>query len=220
MGSPRDWMETVRETVERIRALIGSPADTGGSATAGTIMGKENAIIEKVNLIEAEINESKIRYIPSETVQRSLYTEEKECTRSENVCAFEAEHDGVIRISFSAKQGSSNPSKGYVGVMRSSDVLLNAVDGTYGLQSDVNTYNLLFGAEGTVISGNALGSDTNPIISPYGFGLKSSGYRSYDLAVPVKKGDIIAVVVFPYSASTSYSIFIKNLKIRYDIATV
>lgn len=47
MGSPRDWMETVRETVERIKALIGSPDDTG-SETTGTVMGKENAILDAI----------------------------------------------------------------------------------------------------------------------------------------------------------------------------
>lgn len=43
MGSPRDWMQTVKETVERIRALIGSSDDTG-SGTTGTVMGKLNNI--------------------------------------------------------------------------------------------------------------------------------------------------------------------------------
>lgn len=48
MGSPRDWMETVKETVKRIKALIGSPADTGGSTTSGTLMGKGNAILDAI----------------------------------------------------------------------------------------------------------------------------------------------------------------------------
>lgn len=44
MGSPRDWMQTVKQTVDRIKAIIGNPDDTGGSETTGTVMGKLNNI--------------------------------------------------------------------------------------------------------------------------------------------------------------------------------
>lgn len=39
--SPKDW----DKINELLRTIIGNPADTGGDATAGTVMGKENAII-------------------------------------------------------------------------------------------------------------------------------------------------------------------------------
>lgn len=44
MGSPRDWMQTVKQTVDRIKAIIGNPDDIGGSETTGTVMGKLNNI--------------------------------------------------------------------------------------------------------------------------------------------------------------------------------
>lgn len=46
---PRDWFETLREAVER----IGTTKDTGGSTTAGTLMGKLNAALSKANTISA-----------------------------------------------------------------------------------------------------------------------------------------------------------------------
>lgn len=42
MGEPRSWGEFTAELVK----LIGRAADTGGSQTAGTVMAKENAILE------------------------------------------------------------------------------------------------------------------------------------------------------------------------------
>lgn len=62
MGSPRDWMETVRETVERIKELIGSSDDTG-SETTGTVMGKENEILAKVNSIKEDVQKSNRKLI-------------------------------------------------------------------------------------------------------------------------------------------------------------
>lgn len=44
---PRDWMETIKEAIER----IGTTKDTGGSTTAGTLMGKLNAALSKINTI-------------------------------------------------------------------------------------------------------------------------------------------------------------------------
>ena len=45
MGEPRSWGEFTAELVK----LIGQAADTGGSPTAGTVFGKENAILGKIN---------------------------------------------------------------------------------------------------------------------------------------------------------------------------
>ena len=41
MGEPRSWGEFMEALVK----LIGQAADTGGSQTAGTVFGKENAIL-------------------------------------------------------------------------------------------------------------------------------------------------------------------------------
>lgn len=42
--------------INKIKKLIGTTTDTGGSSTSGTVMGKGNAIIDKVDVLNASIN--------------------------------------------------------------------------------------------------------------------------------------------------------------------
>lgn len=51
MGEPRSWGEFTAE----LARLIGQEADTGGSQTAGTVFGKENAILETLKEQNAKI---------------------------------------------------------------------------------------------------------------------------------------------------------------------
>ncbi len=51
MGEPRSWGEFTAELAK----LIGRAADTGGSQTAGTVFGKENAILETLKEQNAKI---------------------------------------------------------------------------------------------------------------------------------------------------------------------
>lgn len=60
MGSPRDWMQTVKQTVDRIKAIIGNPDDTGGSETTGTVMGKENTIMKMLKDYDGKVKNNMI----------------------------------------------------------------------------------------------------------------------------------------------------------------
>ena len=43
--SVRDWKGTAKMTVKKLGEIIGATTDTGGTATAGTLMAKVNALI-------------------------------------------------------------------------------------------------------------------------------------------------------------------------------
>lgn len=60
MGSPRDWTQTVKQTVDRIKAIIGNPDDTGGSETTGTVMGKENTIMKMLKDYDGKVKNNMI----------------------------------------------------------------------------------------------------------------------------------------------------------------
>lgn len=46
--SVRDWKGTAKMTVKKLGEIIGTTTDTGGTATAGTLMAKVNAILNTV----------------------------------------------------------------------------------------------------------------------------------------------------------------------------
>lgn len=52
---PKDWDEMKGIVDALLKGLIGTTKDTGGSQTAGTVMGKENAILKMVGEVNAVV---------------------------------------------------------------------------------------------------------------------------------------------------------------------
>lgn len=52
---PKDWDEVKGIVDALLKGLIGTTKDTGGSQTAGTVMGKENAILKKLAQMDDKV---------------------------------------------------------------------------------------------------------------------------------------------------------------------
>lgn len=79
-----------------IQNNIGTSANTGGSASAGTLMAKVNWLINTVNTIKS-VNS---RYTPIETVKKTLLNTEVSDNTNNNklIAKFMPDKDGVVRL--------------------------------------------------------------------------------------------------------------------------
>lgn len=95
-ASKLDLLDNSTYGLSKIQGSIGTTSNTGGSASAGTLMAKSNRIITTLD----SINSVNKRYTPISTLQKTLLNTEisHDTTSSKLIAKFMPDKDGAIRV--------------------------------------------------------------------------------------------------------------------------
>lgn len=202
------WTNARAGYLDSLVSVLGSTANTGGTASAGTVMAKLNAILTGINSIKS----SNGYYKPSANLRHSLVSSEVARTSlqaASNIGGFYAAKGGCIRVIASIR---SNNGEYYVYL----DVpKYNTGTNNYGIEhlgtpraTSVNFYNV---ENNTTEVGEYL-ADSNSAVRIGS--TKSVEYVTYEKTLWVEKGQYIAFYL--NVANSLVTGYCNSLKIYYD----